>query len=241
MSIRLSARLQAVAMAVPEGARVIDVGTDHARIPVWLAQTGRAGHVWASDIRPGPLKSAAALVARTGAAGVELRQADGLSGFGPADGDTVILAGMGGETMVSILAAAPWTKKSAFLILEPQSKQALLRRWLIGNGYMITKESLVADGGRIYPILLAKGGVSPSYTPAELYTGLFAQISGDRLFGAYLDGLMKRAAAAAPYDQTAAALLAEYKTMKRRLANGCCGGNSGVSGGESAGGAQAGF
>ncbi len=65
-TITLSPRLAAVAKSVPAGARLIDVGTDHAMLPVYLAQTGRIAHAFASDIRPGPLTAARALVAKTG-------------------------------------------------------------------------------------------------------------------------------------------------------------------------------
>ena len=201
------------------GARPIDVGTDHAMIPVWLVQTGRCSHVLATDIRPGPLENARALLERTGTGGrIRLMQTDGLHGISSADGDTVILAGMGGESMISILAAAPWTREEGtLLILEPQSKKADLRRWLSENGYAIASEQLVEDAGRIYPILTARGSESRAYTEAELHLGLLEQVEGDPLFGAYLDVMTTQAAKAAPYDEAAAALLKEYNEIKRRL------------------------
>ena len=219
MSIKLSKRLLAVAEAVKPGARVIDVGTDHGMVSVWLAQTGRASHVWASDVRPGPLDSARRLVDETECGKtVSLRLTDGLSGFGPEDGDTVIIAGMGGETMVNILSQAPWTKENVLLILEPQSKQALLRDFLIQHGYQIFCESLVEDAGRIYPILLVRGGFDADYTPGELHVGRFDRIAGDRLFPDYLEGLMRRMSPAAEHDPQTALLLEEFRSMKERLA-----------------------
>ena len=221
--IHLSPRLAAVAGQVPKGAAVIDVGTDHAMVPVWLVQSGRAARVLASDIRPGPLRSAAALLEKTGTGDrVRLMQTDGLTGIGPEDGDTVILAGMGGETMISILAAAPWTKTGALLILEPQSKRAELRRWLTGSGYRILSERLAEDAGRIYPILTAAGGTSPAYSEAELHLGRLAQIGGDPLFLKYLEDTRARTARAAPYVGGAAALLADYDEIKRRLCYADC-------------------
>ncbi len=221
--IHLSPRLAAVAGLVPLGASVIDVGTDHAMVPVWLVQSGRARRALASDIRPGPLKSAAALVKRTGTGDrVRLLQTDGLTGIGPEDGDTVILAGMGGETMISILAAASWTGAGTLLILEPQSKRGDLRRWLIGNGFSIRTEKLVEDAGRIYPILTAAGGPSPAYSEAELHLGRLAQIGGDPLFLKYLEDARARTAKAAPYDGEAAALLADYDDIKRRFCHADC-------------------
>lgn len=218
MSIHLSNRLQAVADAVPAGSRIIDVGTDHAMIPVWLIQTERVLHAWASDIRRGPLQSAGHLISETNTGhSIDLRMTDGLQGFCAEDGDTIILAGMGGETMVSILSGAPWTKNGSLLILEPQSKQAVLRRWLTDNEYIITRESLVKDAGRIYPILLVSGGTPKPYSEAELHTGRYEAISKDSLFGEYLDILIKRTAAAAPYDEYSRKLLSDLENMKRSL------------------------
>ena len=208
-----------MAKLVPAGARPIDVGTDHAMVPVWLIQSGRCEQVLATDIRPGPLKSARALLMKTGTADcILLTQTDGLHGIGPADGDTVILAGMGGETMIAILAAAPWTKeKGTLLILEPQSKKADLRRWLRDNGYGVLSEQLVRDAGRIYPILTARRGDSRAYAEAELHLGLLDQVASDPLFKEYLDIMRAQAEKAAPYDEAAAALVGEYDEIKRRL------------------------
>lgn len=218
MNIHLSPRLQAVADSVPFGARLIDVGTDHGKLPVWLAQTGRISHAWASDIRPGPLQSARKLVAEMELERcIELRLTDGLNGFSPEDGDTVTIAGMGGETMVSILSAAPWTKDNTFLVLEPQSKQHLLRHWLLKNGYTILSESLVQDAGRLYPIMTVTGGQGLQHTEAELHTGRYETISSDPLFATYLNSVIARVSVAAPYDANAHELLMELNIMKERL------------------------
>ena len=195
-----------------------DVGTDHAMIPVWLAQTGRATRILATDIRPGPMQNAAALVAETDTGDkIRLMLTDGLTGVAPEDGEVVIIAGMGGETMVSILAVAPWTRESRCLILEPQSKKDHLRRFLVENGYQITQEHLVKDAGRIYPILCVQGGISPPYEEAELHLGLLSQIGQDPLFGAYLDLMRAQTAKAAPYDPQAMALLGEFDKIKERF------------------------
>ena len=223
MTIHLSPRLEAVAECVPAGASVIDVGTDHAMIPVWLVQTGRCSRVLATDIRSGPLENAASLIQKTETGDhIRLMQTDGLAGVGPEDGDTVILAGMGGETMISILYAAPWTREGARLILEPQSKKAELRQFLGANGYRVTAERLVKDAGRIYPILCAEGGEAERYTEAELHLGRLSQVGNDPLFGEYLDVMRAQVVKAAPYDVSAARLLAEYDEIKRRLGHADC-------------------
>ncbi len=216
--IHLSDRLAAIAAQVRPGASVIDVGTDHGLLPVWLVQSGRARRVLATDIRPRPLQSAAALVERTGTGeSVRLMLTDGLDGIGPADGDTIVLAGMGGETMIRILDRAPWARDSACLILEPQSKRAALRRWLAASGWRVTSERLVEDAGRIYPILCARGGAAQAYTPVELHIGLLELIGTDPLFARYLAAQTARCAKAAPYDPEAAALLRDYEKLKEGL------------------------
>ena len=103
------------------------------------------------------------------------------------------------------------------LILQPQSKRAALRRWLIDNGYFIEAERLAEDAGRIYPILRVRGGTAPTYSAAELRLGRLDQIGSDPLFARYLDAARASAAKAAPYDGEAAALLGEYEDIKRRL------------------------
>lgn len=218
MSIHLSLRLRAIANLVPAGAQVIDVGTDHAMLPVWLAQTGRATQVWASDIRPGPLDSARRLIFETNTGDrVHTRMTDGLSGFGPEDADTIIMAGMGGETMTNILAAARWTNNGTLLILEPQSKQTALRRWLLENGFSIFHEQLVKDNNRIYPILMTKAGKPEPHSETELLTGRLELISADPLFSEYLSVLIRRTRSAAPYDKQAEVLLTDLLRTKERL------------------------
>lgn len=208
-----------MAAHIPAGAAVIDVGTDHGLIPVYLAQNGLSRRISASDINSGPLQSAKTLVRETETGEfIRLFVRDGLDGFCRTDADCVVIAGMGGENMAAILAAAPWTKDDVKLVLQPQSKQAELRAFLTENGYTIESEELVADAGRIYPILTARGGVSEAYTDAELYMGKWEQIGQDPLLPRYLETVLHRQEKAAEYDRSAAALRAALRQWKETLA-----------------------
>ena len=107
----LSPRLKMVADLVPQGARLADVGTDHAYLPTALIQEGKIPFAIAADLRQGPLASAKATVRRAGLEGkVAFRLCDGLRGIQPEEADAVAIAGMGGETIAAILAAAPLDK-----------------------------------------------------------------------------------------------------------------------------------
>ena len=45
----LSPRLAAIADAIEPGSRVADVGTDHGKLPLWLAASGRAAYCLATE------------------------------------------------------------------------------------------------------------------------------------------------------------------------------------------------
>ena len=170
--MELSPRLRLLADWVRPGARVADVGTDHAYLPVWLVLHGRVSSAIASDLRKGPLQRAWETCRRHGAESVDCRLCDGLSGIGPEEADTVIIAGMGGENIAAILAAAPWTRDGAHtLLLQPMSAQPELRRWLQGHGYTILREVLAREGDTIYTLFLVQAGPMPELSPAELWAG----------------------------------------------------------------------
>lgn len=199
--MELTPRLQAIADQVPEGARFADVGTDHGYLPVWLLQTGRIERAVAADLREGPLARARETALRFGVEGrVSFRLCDGLSGIGPEEADTVAIAGMGGETIASILEAAPWTREGVLLFLQPMTGFVELRQWLQGNGYRIISERIAREGKRLYSILTVKGGEMPPLTPAELWAG---RQSSDPLRRDYL-ALMRGKAEKALTGQRAA-------------------------------------
>ena len=112
------------------GKTVADIGTDHAYIPIKLAEKGIA--VIASDISDGPLKAAAENIAKSGNC-IELRKGSGLKPFLPGEADTVIIAGMGGELIEKILTESPDVAKSCMLVLQPMNSQEDLRKFLINS------------------------------------------------------------------------------------------------------------
>lgn len=224
--MELTPRLRAIADQVPQGARLADIGTDHGYLPVWLLLAGRIDRAIASDLRAGPLERARETTARFGMGErVDFRLCDGLSGICSEEVDTVAIAGMGGETIASILEATPWTKMGTLLLLQPMTGFAELRRWLQGNGYRILKERIACEGKRLYSILSVTGGEMPALTPAEQWAG---RQNGDPLRREYLamirgkveKALSGQRAARIP-DQAAVeeleAVLSGLKTMEKEL------------------------
>lgn len=153
----LNQRLQLCADFVRKNSKIADIGTDHAYLPVWLVRAGIAEFAVAADIKAEPLKSGMQTIEKYHAEDkVTTRLCDGLRGIKSNEVDDIIIAGMGGETIVHILEDAPWLKdNSKHLILQPMSKHELVISYLYENGFeLISHKTTVADG-KVYTAFLA--------------------------------------------------------------------------------------
>lgn len=190
----MNKRLELIASILPHGRGFADVGTDHGYLPVYMAQHSYSGKIIASDINEGPLSTA---VASARQAGVEdricFRLCDGLDGCGSEELDTVVIAGMGGDTICGILDRADWVmSRDILLILQPMTKAEVLRYWLANNDFAICGEWLIEENGEIYQILSARFGARTLLSDAELFTGKYELAVGNALFPVQLAALIKR-------------------------------------------------
>lgn len=154
MNIPLSKRLQACCHYINPGERVADIGCDHGYTGIWLLHNGIASSVIAADINELPLQSAVNNAAKFGVADrIKFYLSDGATNI-PRDFDSMICAGMGADTMVSILEAAPWLKQEHYkLVLQCQSKTPMLRKYLSDNGWFIHRENVLRDGRFLYTVM----------------------------------------------------------------------------------------
>ena len=170
MEISLSPRLLLCSQFVKSGDRVADVGCDHGYLGIYLLKKNIAAYVFASDINPGPLASAVRNAEKYGVSErISFHLSAGVKEV-PKNFDTMICAGMGADTMVSILEDAPWLKSKKYrLILQCQSKTALLRSYLWANDWDIRQEKAVKDGRFVYTVMeVVRGDFTPSNS-GELY------------------------------------------------------------------------
>ena len=170
MKVPLSNRLLACCGFVRPGDRVADIGCDHGYLGIHLLQTGVARSMIEADINTGPLDSARLNGAKYGVADkMTFCLSDGVAAI-PRDFDTLVCAGMGADTMISILSAAPWLKDTHYrLILQCQSRRPELRQWLYDQGYRINRETLAKDGKFIYPIMEVRYAPGEAPAPWEYY------------------------------------------------------------------------
>ena len=170
MKLPLSTRLLACCQFVNPGDRVADIGCDHGYLGIHLLKNGIASSMIEADINEGPLDSARRNAAKFGVKDkMSFHLSDGVQSI-PRDFDCMVCAGMGADTMMSILSSAPWLKNSRYrLILQCQSKRPELRQWLYDEGYRINRETLAKDGKFVYSIMEVVFDPGHGITPAETY------------------------------------------------------------------------
>lgn len=171
MKIPLSDRLLACCNFVKPGDRVADVGCDHGYLGIYLLTQDIAKSVIESDVAEGPLQSAMRNAVKFGTKNkMSFHLSDGVKDI-PRDFDTMVCAGMGADTIMSIIHnSAEWLKDPRYrLILQCQSKRPELRQWLYDEGFRINRETLAKDGKFVYTIMEVVYDPGHGITPAETY------------------------------------------------------------------------
>lgn len=186
MKLPISPRLLACCEHIATGSRVADVGCDHGYLAIHLLQRGKARSVIASDIKEGPLRSAMVNAEKYGVREhIAFYLSDGVKSI-PRDFDTLVCAGMGGDTMISILEAAPWLKAEGYrLVLQCQSKTPMLRQYLSEQGWRIEKENVLRDGRFLYTVMTARYAPGQALTAGQCYIPPALLSQRDEALGEY--------------------------------------------------------
>ncbi len=190
--MQLSKRLAAVASFVDCGSTVADIGCDHAYTSIYIAENKISLKVIAMDINAGPVNIAKNNVKVHGMQKyIEVRQSDGLKGISIKDNvDTVIISGMGGNLVCSILQSNDEVINNVnTLILQPQSDIYRVRHFLHDNGFKITAEKMVTDGGKYYTVIKAARGTQTFINEYEYIYGKYLIDTGDEILMDYLKKL----------------------------------------------------
>ncbi|MDT2658308.1 tRNA (adenine(22)-N(1))-methyltransferase TrmK [Enterococcus hulanensis] len=173
----LSLRLQKAAEFVPQDARLADIGSDHAYLPVALMLQEKISYGIAGEVVVGPYESAKKQVAKNGLEkSIDVRLADGLEAVELSDQVSAItICGMGGVLIRDILQRGKDKNRLSGkerLILQPNVGERQLRQWLVNEHYTITHEAIIEENNKVYEVIVAdKLSEAPEYSAKELFFG----------------------------------------------------------------------
>lgn len=191
----LRPRLHSIAELVPHGAQLADIGTDHAYLPVYLLKQNRISHAIASDLREGPLSRGRAVARQweIPEEQISFRCSDGLSGLVRGEADTIVIAGMGGDTIANCLEGVSWSRDpELWYLLQPMSSIPELRLWLSEHAFCIEEEYLSREEEKLYVVLKVRPGFMSALTLGECWAGRqWSGMRGEHRLS-YLDDLIVR-------------------------------------------------
>ena len=187
--INISNRLKTIADIVlnKQSNKIIDVGCDHALLDIYLLQNNDNLKLVASDNKEQPLENARKNIIKYSFLNkIELCLKDGIRNIGK-DIDTVVISGMGEETIVDILENDKEELEHVNrLIISSNNKYYDLRRKITSLGYMITDERIVYEDNKYYVIIeFIKG--NKNYSEEELFMGPILIKNKNELFYNYYD------------------------------------------------------
>lgn len=188
----LSKRLSAAAAFVPAGAKVCDVGADHAALSLYLLQKEIADTVIVSDIHPLPLARARSALETAGLSHrATFCLADGVLPLLEHGPDCFVIAGMGGETIAGMLSSPHPSFMGRHFILQPMTKIPHLRQSLAENGFDLRQECLVEENGRIFVVMdCVYDGTVRELSPFERFVGAYHLRTRSPQTRAYLSSLV---------------------------------------------------
>ena len=183
--MKISDRLKELSTFVDENDKLIDIGCDHALLDIYLCDEYKNLKVIASDIHEGALKSAEKNIDKFKMNNrIDLRLGDGLTIVNADEIDTILIAGMGFNTIKRILSNDTKMTNVKKIVIQSNTDVVKLRKFVIRLGFKITRELLVKDNDIIYTIIEFKPG-SEKYSYEEIYFGPRILDNKDDIFYEY--------------------------------------------------------
>ncbi len=167
--IILLKRLQAVADMIIEQQKLADIGADHALLSLYLLENQLVPGVIIGELGDGPYQRSLQAVQSSPMQDlISVRQGDGLEVLDRGEVQTVVLAGMGGDTICGILGRDDEKARSfGRYVFQPMSKAGVLRRYLSTQGWPIIREQLIWENNKYFLVIASEPGDTP-YQMSEL-------------------------------------------------------------------------
>ena len=169
----ISNRLLTIANMIDSQSNVFDVGCDHGLLDIYITLNKKNVKVIATDLRQSALNQAKNNISIHGLDNkIETRISDGISAMKESDDiDTIVLAGMGYQTITSILKEnVSKLDNIKNIVVQSNTKVYKIRQAIIKLGFYIEKESLVKDKNIIYVVIKFKKGYK-SYSKSQIFMG----------------------------------------------------------------------
>ncbi|WP_174613832.1 tRNA (adenine(22)-N(1))-methyltransferase [Virgibacillus ihumii] len=179
--VKLSNRLKIAASYIKDGALFADIGSDHAYLPCYVCQQDTEAKAIAGEVSEGPYNSAVASVSYHNLAErIDVRLGDGLEVLKNNEADHLVIAGMGGTLIASILEnGKEKLGRTNRIITQPNVDERSVRKWFLANNYHIAHEAILEENGHVYEVIVADKGEDTNNMMGD---GLEKQL----LFGPFL-------------------------------------------------------
>ncbi|MGP4072502.1 tRNA (adenine(22)-N(1))-methyltransferase [Piscibacillus sp. B03] len=195
--IMLSKRLEKVAKYIPSTTEVLaDIGSDHAYLPCYVCLQNPDIKAIAGEVNVGPSESAQAQVNQFGLTNrIDVRLGDGLSVLEPEEADCIVIAGMGGSLITSILENGKSKLSNVNrLILQPNIDAQSIREFAVDHQYQIVDEQILDEDGYIYEIVVLEPSEDHvQYSDKELFLGpILLKTKGEVFYRKWRNVLQKK-------------------------------------------------
>lgn len=172
--MKITKRLKEIVRLVEDGKNVIDIGTDHGLVPLYLAKTKKSKKILATDISEKSLQKLEDELDDKLKKVIKTKVCDGLDGVEIKENQVAIIAGMGAVTIIEILKSnIDKVRDLDYVICEGNIGNEKLRKFLNDNNFYIDKDFLIKDGRKHYDIIRFKNGHDRKLKLSEIYFGKF--------------------------------------------------------------------
>ncbi|EEI83425.1 tRNA (adenine(22)-N(1))-methyltransferase [Anaerococcus tetradius] len=165
-------RLLDIISLIDKNKKVIDIGTDHGLVPLYLAKNGISENILATDISEKSLDKLRMRLDDNLRRIITTKVTDGFVGIEKQDKQVAIIAGMGANTIIDIIEKSlDFAKNLDYLVLASNVNTEKLRTYLVDNNFEIIKDFLSYENNKYYDILKVRFGNAKKLTLAETYYG----------------------------------------------------------------------
>lgn len=191
--MKITKRLEKIANLVEEGKSVIDIGTDHGLVPLYLAKNEISKDILATDISKKSLQKLEDKIDENLKKIIKTQVCDGLDNVEVKENQIAIIAGMGAVSIIEILNKnIEKVRRLDYVICEGNIGNEKLRKFLNENNFYIDKDFLIKDGRKHYDIIRFKNGKDRKLSFGEIYFGKFIYQDFNPLLMKRIDQIYKK-------------------------------------------------